>query len=130
MQRGVQPPRQLDDGAGALDVGGALLGLAGGDVVDRRAVHQVVDVAQLGDGLVGQPELGGQLADQRFCPFTPLGGEAFEAAQRLAADQHPHLRVGLGVQQTGHDAAPNKPGTAGNDIPHAAIVASRTSAVS
>jgi len=41
-------------------------GLGGGDVVDRRTVHQVIDIrAQLGDGLVGQPEARlGQLAHQ------------------------------------------------------------------
>jgi len=68
---------QTDDGAGALDIGGALLGLSGGDVVDRRTVHQMVDPAQLGDGLVGQLQLW-QVADQGFGPFAPLGGEAFE----------------------------------------------------
>ena len=41
-----------------------------------------------------------QVGDQRFYPFTPLAGPAFEAPQRLAADQHPHLRIRLGVQQT------------------------------
>ena len=118
----VQPARQLEDGAGALDVGGALLRLTGGEVVDGRTVHQMVYLTQLGDGLLGQPELG-QPADQRLCPVAPLDGQAFEAAQRLAADQDPYLGIGSGGQQTGYDAAPNKPGTAGNDIPHAAIVA-------
>ena len=88
--------RQLDDGAGALDVGGPLLGLAGGDVVDRRAMHHVVDLAQLGDGLVGQLEFR-EVGDQWFYPFVPVHGPAFETPQRLAANQHPHLRVRLGV---------------------------------
>jgi len=118
VQRGVQPPRKFDHRAGALDVGDPLLRLVGGDVVDRRAVHDMIDVAQLGDGLVGQYQFW-QLADQRLRPFVPLGGEAFEASQRLAADHHPHLRFRPGFQQTRHDAAPDKPGTAGNDIPHA-----------
>ena len=74
MQRRVEPARQFDHGAGAFDVGGPLIGLAGGDVVDRRAVHDMVDVAQLGDGLVGTEIRLGQVADQRFCSFTPLGG--------------------------------------------------------
>ena len=94
MQRRIEPARQVDDGPGAVDVGRALLGLGGGDVVDRRTVHQVIDVAQLGDGLVGQPEARlGQLADQRFCPLTPLFGQPLEATQRRASDQNPHLGV-------------------------------------
>ena len=52
VKRGAQPQRQFDDRADALDIGGPRLGLAGGDVVDRRAVHHVIDVAQLGDALV------------------------------------------------------------------------------
>ncbi len=122
MQRGVQASRQVDDGASAVDVDGALFGRTGCHVVDRRAVHQMVDPAHLGDGLVGQRQLR-QLPDQRLCAFAPLGGQAFEASQRLAPDQHPHLGVGPGVQQASYDAATNKPGTAGNDIPHSAMVA-------
>ena len=41
MQCRVEPARQLDDGAGAVHVGRALLGFGRGDVVDRRAVHDV-----------------------------------------------------------------------------------------
>ena len=121
VQCRVEPARQLDDGTGALHVGRALLGFGGGDVVDRRTVHDVADIrAQIGDGLVGQPEARlGQLAHQRFCSFTPLVGELFEATQRRAANQDPHLGIRSGVQQTGHHAASNKPGTAGNDIAHA-----------
>ena len=73
MQRRVEPAREFDHGAGAFDVGDALIGFGGGDVVDRRAVHYMLDVAQLGDGLVGQPEIGlGQVADQWFRSFAPL----------------------------------------------------------
>jgi hypothetical protein len=103
VQCGVQPPGQFDDGASALnmgDVGGPLLSLAGGDgraVIDRRAVHHVVDLAQLGDGLVGELEFR-QVFDQRFYSFVPVQGPSFEPPQRLAADQHPHLRIRLGVQ--------------------------------
>jgi hypothetical protein len=80
VQRRIEPMRQVDDGPGAVHVGRALLGLGGGDVVDRRTVHQVIDVAQLGDGLVGQPEARlGQLAHQRFRPITPLFGQHLEA---------------------------------------------------
>ena len=56
MQRGVQPTGQIDDRAGALHVGRPLVVLVGGDVVDRRAMHDVVDDAELGDGLVGEAE--------------------------------------------------------------------------
>ena len=80
VQRRIEPTRQVDDGPGAVHVGRALLGLGGGDVVDRRTVHQVIDVAQLRDGLVGQPEARlGQLTHQRFCPPTPLFGQPLEA---------------------------------------------------
>jgi hypothetical protein len=64
-------------------------------------MHHMLDVAQLGDGLVGQPEIGlGQVADQRFCSFTPLLGEAFEPAQRRTTNHHPHLGVRPFAQQT------------------------------
>ena len=121
VQRRVESARQLDDGTGAVHVGRALLGFGRGDVIDRGTVHDMVDIrAQLGDGLVGQPEAWlGQLAHQRFRSFTPLAGQPFEATQRRAAHQDPHLGVRSGVQQTAHHAAPNKPGTAGNDIAHA-----------
>jgi hypothetical protein len=80
VQGGIEPARDVDDGPGAVHVGRALLGLGGGDVVDRRTVHQVIDVAQLRDGRVGQPEARlGQLAHQRFGPLTPLFGQSLEA---------------------------------------------------
>ena len=94
---GVQPPRQFDDGPGAIDIGGSLLGIISGDVVDRRTVHHMVDPTQLGDGLVGQFELR-QVTDQWLCSVIPLQGQMFEATQRLTANQHPHLRVGLRFQ--------------------------------
>ena len=120
VQRRVQALGQLDHRPGAVDVGGALGVVVGGDVVDRTAVHDVVDGAELGDGLVAEPEVGGgEVADQRFGSLTPLGGQAFEPGERLAAHQHPHLCVALAGQERGHDAAANEPGTAGNDIAHA-----------
>lgn len=127
VHRRAEALRQGDHRAGALDIGGALLGLAGGDVVDCRAVHHVVDLAQLGEHLVAQVQLR-QLGDQRFDPIAPLitprRREPFEAAQRPPSHQHPHLRVGPGLKKTRHDAATDKPGTAGNDIPHEDMVAS------
>ena len=72
VQRRVEPTGQVDHRAGALHVGRALVGLVGGDVVDRGAVHDVVDGAQLGDGLVGEAEIVcGQVADQRLSPGRP-----------------------------------------------------------
>ena len=53
VQCRVEPARQLDDGTGAFDVGRALLGFSHGDVVDRRTVHDVIDISQIGHGLVG-----------------------------------------------------------------------------
>ena len=121
VQRRVEPTGQLDHRAGALDIGGALVGLGGGDVVDRGAVHDVIDGAQLGDDLVGEPEVGrGEVADQRFRPRRPMSpGQALEPRQRLAADQDPHLGVVVAGQNLRHDTAADKPGTAGNDIAHA-----------
>ena len=120
VQRRVEPKSQVDHRAGALDVGGALLGLADGDVVDRGAMHDMVDGAEFGDRVVGEPEVGrGEVADQRFRPFTPLEGQPLEPRQRLSTDQHPHLGVVAAGQHLRHDAAANKPGTAGNDIAHA-----------
>jgi hypothetical protein len=120
MQGGVEPARQVDDGAGAVDVGRALAVLVGGDVVDRRAMHDVIDAAQFGDGLVGEAEVRrGEVADQGFRAFAPLGGEPFEPGQRCAAHEHPHLGVIATVQDLRHHSAANEPGTAGNEIAHA-----------
>jgi hypothetical protein len=52
----------------------------------------MVNLAELGKGLLGQCQ-SRELADQRLRSFTPLGGEVFEARQRRAADQHPHLSI-------------------------------------
>ena len=98
MQRRVQPTSQVDDRAGALHVGRPLVGVVGGDVVDRRAMHDVVDGAELGDGFVGEAEASRrEVADQRFRPLSPglvaLGGEPLEPGERLPPDQHPHLGV-------------------------------------
>jgi len=124
MQRGVEPAGQVDHRAGALHVGGSLGGLVGGEVVDRRAVHDVVDGAELGDGVVGEAEVRrGEVADQRFRPLTPglitFGGQSLEPGQRRPADQHPYLGVVATGQDLRNDPAPDKPGTAGNDITHA-----------
>ena len=61
-------------------------------------MHDVLDGAQLGDGLVGEAEVRrGEVADQRFRPHSPglvtLGGEPLEPGQRLPSHQHPHLGV-------------------------------------
>ena len=56
VQGRVEPAGQPDDGAGALDVGGALFGLAGGDVVDRRGMHHMVDTDEFGDGLIAESQ--------------------------------------------------------------------------
>ncbi len=124
MQRGVQPTGQVDHRAGALHVGRLLVGLLSGDVVDRRAMHDVVDGAQLGDGLVGEVEVRrGEVPDQRFRPLSPrlvaLGGEPLEPGQRLPSHQHPHFGVIVTGQDLRHHPAADKPGTAGNDITHA-----------
>ncbi len=114
----------VDHRPGALDVGGALVVLGGGDVVDGGAVHDVVDGAELGDGLVGEPEIGrGEVADQRLSPGRPtgrLGASRSNRASDSAADQDPDLGVvGLRSRISRHHSAADKPGTAGNDIAHA-----------
>ncbi len=82
MQGCVEPARQLGHGPGALDIGGPLRGLVGADVIDGSAVHHMVDVSQLGHGAVRQVQVGrNQVADEGFCPLTPVGGQVFEAAQ-------------------------------------------------
>ncbi len=57
VQCRVQSPGQLDHGAGSIDVGGPLLVLPGGDVIDRRAVHDMVDLPQFGADLLGHRQL-------------------------------------------------------------------------
>ena len=84
VQRRIEPTSQVDHRTGALDVCGALLGLTDGDVVDRGAMHDMVDGAEFGDGVVGEPEVGrGEVADQRFRSFTPL---AWASRSNLASD--------------------------------------------
>ena len=124
VQRRIEAKGQVDDSAGAVDIGRALLGVGDGDVVDSRTVHDVVDGAEFVDGFVGQPQIGcSQVTDQWFCSLSPwalaLGGQPLEPFERLAADQDPHLGVLVAGQNLGHDASANKPGTAGNDIAHA-----------
>ena len=124
VQRRVEAEGEVDDRPGALDVGGALVVLGGGHVVDGGAVHDMIDGAQFGDGVVGQPEArGGEVADQRFSPLAPgviaVGGEPLEPAEGLAPDQNPHFGVIAVRQDLGHHAPANKPSTAGNDILHA-----------
>jgi hypothetical protein len=92
VQGRVQARRQVRDRSRAVDVGGPLPGVVGGDVVDRRAVHDVVDAPEVGQRLVAEPEIRcGQVADQRFRAVAPLLGEPLEAPERLASHQHPHL---------------------------------------
>ena len=131
VQGRVEPTRQADHRAGAIDVRGALRVLGGGEVVDGGAVHHVVDGSELGDRLIGQAEVRrGQVADQRFRALTPgRRGQPFEPRQRFAADQHPHLGVIAAGENLRNDSATNKPGTAGNDIAHAVMVAPRQAKV-
>ena len=124
VQRRVEAEGEVDDRPGALDVGGTLVVLGGGHVVDGGAVHDMVDGPQFGDGVVGQPESrGGEVADQRFRSLTPgvipVGGKPLEPAERLTPDQNPHLGVIAVRQDLRHHTPANKPGTAGNDILHA-----------
>ena len=51
VKGGVQAQREVDHRCRAVDVGCALSLVIGGDVVDRAAVHDVVDGAELGDVL-------------------------------------------------------------------------------
>jgi len=72
----------------------------------------VVDVAELGARLVGDPQVGlGQVADQRLHSVAPFFDEALEPREGLPAHQHPHCGVIAAGQNSGYDAATNKPGT-------------------
>ena len=106
VQRGVQPPRQLDDRAGALDVGGSLLGLAGGDVVDRRAMHDMIDmIPQLGDGLVAQRELG-QVCRPAVLPAHPTAPRGVRSGPATGGGPAPTPahRAGCPADATRHGA--------------------------
>ena len=64
MQFRVQATGKSDHRAGALDVGASLTFLGGGDVVDRGAVHHVVDRTESVDDAVAQAEVRcGEVAD-------------------------------------------------------------------
>ena len=93
MQRRVKPARQRDYPARAFHVGGPLLGLTRGEVVNSGVVHHMVHIPKVGDNVVAQFQLR-KVADQRSRPLTPVGGQAFESAQRLAAVQQPAYPVG------------------------------------
>ena len=130
VQRRAKSARQPDHRPGALDVGAALGGLGHRDVVDRAAVHDVLDgrkSGQAGDGFVAEAQVRlGQVADQGFRSVAPFLGQLFEACQGRAAHENADLGVGMCLQQFRYDSATNKPGTAGNDIAHGAMVVAAT----
>ena len=123
VQGGVQLLGQGDHRAGALDIGGALLRLTHGQVVDRGGVHDMFDAGEFGESSVVQTELRcGQITDQGQGPVAPLGAQSFESAHRFTPHQYPHHRVGIAPQQCGDEPPPDEPGTAGNEIVHRVIV--------
>lgn len=128
VQCGAESTRQSNHGPGPVDVGGPLRGLVDGDVVDRRAVHHVRDIPEVGHIGVGEAEiLRGQVSDQGFRALTPVLGQTFEAVQRLAAHQDEHLGGGVTGEDLRHHPPTDKPGTAGNDIAHASHRGPRSS---
>ena len=89
---GLDRGREFDRVTGPLDVGDLLRFGAGGHVVDRRQMEEVVDVAAQGDQvLLGDPEAGlGEVAGDRDDPGpvgSPGGPQLLEPPARARPGQ-------------------------------------------
>ena len=114
-------PGEFDRVAGALDVGDLLRLGAGGHVVDRGEVEEVVDVAAQGQQvLLGDTEAGrGEVAGDRHDP-RPVGAEGgaqlLEAAARTRPDQG--VDRALALEQPLHEVAADESGGPGDEVVH------------
>ena len=118
---GLDRAGELDRVPGALDVGDLLRFGVGGDVVDRRQVEEVVDLAAhrhqvlLGDAEAGLGEVAGDRDDAR-----PVGAPAGPQLLQPAARSGPHQGVdrALALQQTLDQVAADESGCAGDEVAH------------
>ena len=89
----AEPPGQLDDAAGALDVGGAVLLVVGGHVVDRREVQHVLDPGEVVEDGGVEPEIvRGQVADDgnELLVADQVAAAPAQLVPRPGADQRVH----------------------------------------
>ena len=119
LQRRGQVQRVL----GAVDVGRALAFRAGGHVVDRGQVEEMLDLLrrQRANLRCGQSALRrGHVAGHRDHPLRVPGhllGEGVELLHRLLA--HQHVDRALALEQVADQETAQEPGTAGDEIAHA-----------
>ena len=118
---------EFDRVAGALDVGDLLRLGAGGHVVDRGQVEEVVDVAAQGQQvLLGDAEAGlGEVAGDRHDP-RPVGPEGGAQLLEPAARSGPHQGVdgALALEQALHQVAADESGGPGDEVVHRLSLAS------
>ena len=114
-------PRQLDRVPGPLDVGDLLRLGVGGDVVDRRQVEEVVDLApHRHHVLLGDPEAGlGEVAGDRD-DAGPVGSPSRAQLLQPPSRSGPHQRVdrALALQQPLDQVAADEPGCSGDEVVH------------
>ena len=119
---GLDRAGEFDRVPRALDVGD-LLGLgAGGHVVDRRQVEEVVDVAaQRQQVLLGDAEARlGEIAGDRHDP-RPIGSPGRPQLLEPPARARPDQRVdrALALQESVDEVATDEPGRSGDEVVHA-----------
>ncbi len=107
---------QLNRVAGALDVGDLLALGVGGQVIDRRQVEEVVDLAAHRDQvLLGDPQAGlGEVAGDRH-DSRPVGAPAGAQLLQAATRAGPHQRVdrALSLQEPLDEVAADEASRAG-----------------
>jgi hypothetical protein len=114
-------PGEFDCVTRTLDVGD-LLGLgAGGHVVDRGEVEEVIDLTAQGQQvLLGDPEAGlGKVAGDRHHP-GPVGAEGRAQLLEAPARSRPHQGVdrALALEQSLHEVAADESGGPGDEVVH------------
>ncbi len=118
---GLDRARQLDRVPGALDVGDLLRFGAGGDVVDRRQVEEVVDLAAhrhqvlLGDAEAGLGEIARDRDDARPVG-SPAGPQLLQPPPRAGSDKR--VDRPLALQQSLDQVAADEAGCAGDEVAH------------
>ena len=122
---GVDRAGQFDRVLGTLDVGDLLRLGAGGHVVDRRQVEEVVDLAAqleqvlLGDSETGLGEVAGDRHDARPVG-APAGAQLLEPPTRPGAYQCVDSPVAL--QESLHEVAADESGGSGDEVVHRCFI--------
>ena len=122
---GLDRAGEFDRVARPLDVGDLLSVGAGGHVVDRRQVEEVVDLAaQRHQILLGDPEAGlREVAGDRHDPRpvgSPGGPQLLQAPPRTRPDER--VDGALALQQTGDEVAADESGGSRDEVVHRSFI--------